>query len=280
MSALKAKDIDRLVKHLESEGARLQRTTKGYRVLGDNGQTVGFHLTASDTRATQNLRADLKRLGHSWPWDPQRPKKREAVSAEQEVTYASYVTETKRPTDRTIAAVRGALMRLNRDVVTAQEVHRECGVSDLVTVIRTMYWLGWRYSGFVGDTGYAKRTRHWKLDPEHDRAAREVLPLQVLVTHTADKPPIVKPKKVKVTPPAPEVPPKGEIISMFVGPAQPEPQVVRLEPSVKGEREVLDTYDSWAVPITDHISTKTVEEVMETLKAFGLQGEIRVWHEA
>lgn len=56
-------EAEALARRCEAAGFVVERTTNGYRVLGDNGATVGWHFTPSDHRAQRNRMRDLEKLG-------------------------------------------------------------------------------------------------------------------------------------------------------------------------------------------------------------------------
>ena len=74
MAGLSKKDTRTLLDHLEKQGATLKKRRDGITVLFPTGGTCGLHWTISDHRAVQNLRADIKRNGMTWPWDGLKEK--------------------------------------------------------------------------------------------------------------------------------------------------------------------------------------------------------------
>ena len=67
---LSRKDLNRLLKGFEDQGATIKACSDGYRVLPPNGgKPLTIHLTLSDARGLKNLRADARRVDLDWPLD-------------------------------------------------------------------------------------------------------------------------------------------------------------------------------------------------------------------
>lgn len=69
MSGMSKKETARLLDHIEPQGVKITRVSKGFLLRLPDGGTTTVHLTNSDHRADDNLRARLKRAGISWPTD-------------------------------------------------------------------------------------------------------------------------------------------------------------------------------------------------------------------
>jgi len=64
---LSTKQIQSLVKGLESQGCKVREVKKGYLVMFPNQESTTFHRTPSDVRAVRNLKAIIVRNDVSWP---------------------------------------------------------------------------------------------------------------------------------------------------------------------------------------------------------------------
>lgn len=64
---LSTKEVNVLLKNLQSQGCVIKEVKKGYLVLFANGESTTFHRTPSDVRAVRNLRAHIIRNGITWP---------------------------------------------------------------------------------------------------------------------------------------------------------------------------------------------------------------------
>lgn len=58
-----------ILSSLESQGARVKQTTKGWIVFFSDGSSMAVHKTESDPRAEANTRSRVKRAGLKWPFD-------------------------------------------------------------------------------------------------------------------------------------------------------------------------------------------------------------------
>lgn len=67
---ISSKELNRLIKGLESQGCRTKAVKGGYQFFPpNNGRPFTLHMTLSDGRGMKNLRADCKRVGLDWPLD-------------------------------------------------------------------------------------------------------------------------------------------------------------------------------------------------------------------
>lgn len=65
-----SKRVRAILASLESQGATVERRTRGWFVKFPNGDTTTIHPSDSDHRAEKNTRARVKRAGLRWPFDP------------------------------------------------------------------------------------------------------------------------------------------------------------------------------------------------------------------
>lgn len=57
---------------LESQGARVKPTTKGWLVFFEDGSSMVVHQSDSDPRAEANTRSRVLRAGLHWPFDGEK----------------------------------------------------------------------------------------------------------------------------------------------------------------------------------------------------------------
>lgn len=69
MTGMSSKETREVLSYLESQGAKIEATANGYRVLFPDGSTSTVHWTTSDWRLARNLRRDVKAAGIDWPFD-------------------------------------------------------------------------------------------------------------------------------------------------------------------------------------------------------------------
>lgn len=63
-----ARDLNKILKELETQGFTHRRTKKGHRVVTKDARIVAvFACTPSDPRSVKNSLADCKRAGFVWP---------------------------------------------------------------------------------------------------------------------------------------------------------------------------------------------------------------------
>lgn len=175
-------DIEALIASLAEQGADVARTRKGYRVRYPDGGAQVIHLTNSDHRALANMRAEVRRHGFVWPWDP-------AHRASPNGTFDAYPAtyrDDARPTDHNIAQIRGVMAVLDQEggPRTMRNIIRRIEgltghTANSKDVGHTLYWLGYRAApGTVQK--WARGFRYdWILVPELNRAAAETLPMAV-----------------------------------------------------------------------------------------------------
>ena len=54
---------------LESQGANVAPTNKGWMIKFPNGESMTMHRSESDHRAEMNIRSRVRRAGLTWPFD-------------------------------------------------------------------------------------------------------------------------------------------------------------------------------------------------------------------
>lgn len=69
MPGLSKKETERLLDYIEPQGVVITPVKSGFLLRLPDGGTTTIHLTGSDHRGPQNLRARLKRAGIKWPTD-------------------------------------------------------------------------------------------------------------------------------------------------------------------------------------------------------------------
>lgn len=186
-SALAQKEIRSLLKHLEAEGATVLPGKRGAKVRFENGATTSIHLTNSDHRSTLNMRAIIKRNGHTWPWDSENQKMSTATVEEIDFKYPRVVFNNERPNDHTLGDVRGVIKYLadrgEHQFITARISNflRAAGPDHITThtyVARVLYWLGYRADPTTVKPYARGWSFEWVLDPALDRSNKgETLPI-------------------------------------------------------------------------------------------------------
>lgn len=239
-----ANDIDAIIRKLEKQGVKVQETGKKQvrkLTLPDN-KVLFVHQTPSDRNWEWNLRRSVEKSGVVWPgadskatkaalkahasakppipdnWE--RPKAPfEHVMVPPGVGYFNaYKSHEKKPADRHIGYVRGALFKIgNPETFWTASVTDELrevpgfrgGTSTEAQGV--LDWLGYRVvEARKYKVGHIYR---WMLDPTKDRAAREVLPMYV-----------PRPAEAAVKPETPQAEPETPT-------AEPEPASEAQEPA-------------------------------------------------
>lgn len=78
MAGMAKKDVRRVLDSAEEQGCTLIATRKGVLIRHPDGvNTTIMHWSTSDFRTLANTRADFRRMGLTWPFDPTRPKCKE-----------------------------------------------------------------------------------------------------------------------------------------------------------------------------------------------------------
>lgn len=63
---MKKNEYHKLAEKLEKQGARVRRTKSGYVVYTQLGSAC-WHVGQSENRSERNTKADIERLGLTWP---------------------------------------------------------------------------------------------------------------------------------------------------------------------------------------------------------------------
>jgi len=69
VASFSRKETRIVIKSLEAQGAKVNKTKNGVRILFADGSTTSFHWSTSDYRAAKNMRAVVRRAGLTWPFD-------------------------------------------------------------------------------------------------------------------------------------------------------------------------------------------------------------------
>ncbi|QWY81894.1 hypothetical protein SEA_HONK_71 [Microbacterium phage Honk] len=253
MPGINLKEASKLLTHVEAQGVKAKRTTKGVMLLLPNGESATFHFTGSDSRGTKNLRAVLKRNGITWPTDTNGDGKHRLHT-------------------ETLKRGNAAMAELDYpDIVTTGEL------------MGTAAWGGESHGGrsaarnyLVKHLGYelhgaTANARYIRPGVSPNGVVEEVAeePLEAL-TETA--PDAQTPSDATESAEAPEVAPEPS-----------EPQSVAVvaapEPAAPEPREIIDTRDSWPLDLSAFSDKLTLRELFNTLAQVGLTGEVRVWRE-
>jgi hypothetical protein len=248
-----ASAIERFVRSMEEQGVGVTRTTKGLLLRLPDGETTSLHFTNSDVRAPINLMARLRRAGVRHPDDPKDVRELPsnitegpAVAARTKQKVIDYIVETGFPEVLTVKEL----------VDHTEMVH--------ITATRAMYQMG--FTPVKGKRG----ARDW------------IVPEEILAK---------KPKQEDWLTGAPEVgrvaetesptfqPPltlaEAEAYEEAMNPTRDEAEVARLKSL--GEREFLDTHDSWVVDLSKLPMHMTLGDYFTSVAASGLEVEVRVW---
>lgn len=83
MAGLSKKDRAIVLKSLEEQGARLEETKDGTRILFPDGGTHMIHRSESDSKSLLANRAVIRRHGFTWPFEARTPKKDRSMNAQR-----------------------------------------------------------------------------------------------------------------------------------------------------------------------------------------------------
>jgi hypothetical protein len=128
---MSAKEIRRIVDHIEPQGVNVTRTTKGLLLRLPDGNTEMIHFTTSDHRAYANTRAKLHRAGVTLPSD------RHAIKLPNYISSGTITRQTKERATEVLAKM-GNPMRL-----TAQEFMEAGGAPNMQAAPRVLFHMGW-----------------------------------------------------------------------------------------------------------------------------------------
>jgi hypothetical protein len=241
MSAnLSQKEVRVLIRHLQQQGLEFVRTTKGYEAADPKShEFIRIHTSGSDHRGTLNLRGQIKRLGYTWPTDPDFKKKED-----WEADVPAYLTMQGPPRGETLRQIEQTIDQLVADGnagITVKQIADKMGraSNDYTAIYRAMLFLGW-----IPTEEQRGRLKTWVRAPEPegivpgDPVDSEDSPESVEDT-------IQQLKKSGVTP---------------------------------GERIILDSAESWALHSNlSSIQDVSVRQLRGMMLAAGLHMEIRVW---
>lgn len=254
------KEIARLLDHIEPQGVNVTRTTKGLLLRLPDQTTAMLHFTGSDVREPKNVRARLRRAGVTWPGD--------------ETELPDYITSGNPPSRHTLERVQAALEGWDQRYVNGAQLRRlleERGDKSInvMTAQRALYALGWVPTG--------KRTaRKWLRPLELEPEPVEAQPDNVTPLEPAEPVELRPAIKEWGEPPAAAAQHVTAARVEHPAPLQlvPDTPPVRSHP---GGREFIDTHDSWVADPAALPEGLTVQQLQQVLRAFGLDGEFRVW---
>lgn len=174
MAGLSRKDIHKLADSLEAQGAVLVPRKNGWTVRFPNGDTMGLHETASDTKSFDAMRAIVRRAGLAWVFDGKDKKAMNAASRKKHAENKELVQ----------------LWLDERQVNPAADtIHPQSIASDLdlhISVIyRCLHALGWTKAG------YGKWQHVEQLDPGLTAINQDVAAPEELTSVTVTPPPPV-----------------------------------------------------------------------------------------
>jgi hypothetical protein len=75
MKPISPKEQKVILKSLREQGVEIITNTMGWTFRFPDGSTSGMHKSHGDYRSRLNLRAEIRRAGLEWPFDPHRKKK-------------------------------------------------------------------------------------------------------------------------------------------------------------------------------------------------------------
>ena len=263
-ATLSQKETRQVIASLEKQGARVNKTKNGVRVLFPNGSTTAIHWTTSDYRAAKNMRADIKRAGLTWPFDNQRGQ----------------IMNTK--IENTKAKLREAMdnriKNFDERSVTTAAIAEAAGVSE-ISVLRHMPSLGYeskRESNGRSPFVWAKPDLDaFAADPRFDPVFPEV------VSETEPSyPEIKRASSGRTVPSLLEINPRtSSMVTAFAEGAVGRDAIVReghtvqpQQPQQPGGREFIDTAESWTIEVP--------EKLQRLAERLGLNIEVRVWRDS
>lgn len=138
MAGLSKKDVRLLLNSLEQQGSEIIRRKSGWTVRFANGDTLGVHETASDTKSFDAMRAIVRRAGLNWPFDG---KDKKAMNAQQKRTHNENKELIQLWLDE--HGVNPAV-----DSINPNEISQELNMSNS-TVYRHLHALGWVKRGYA-----------------------------------------------------------------------------------------------------------------------------------
>lgn len=262
---------DKLVKHLEAQGATVKKTKKGIMIYGPppTRGTHTIHNTPSDHRALANDMAALRRIGLTHPLD------KKPLTVVVGDGYPSYILNPV--TNRVMMQAREELFK--RGWPLEATTNMLSGRMASPTAEKAMYRLGYRHHPEGKKKG---QSRIWVADEEIARLHEEIKanPLpdpepDVEVRLREDAFDHGTPPKVGVAPREPEF--HCDICGSDTHDGIGHPYV----DDHQGEHvDFIDERDSWVVDPEElfgvHVM-RIMKEKLDVLTAVGMDYEIRVW---
>ena len=253
-AAMSASKVERFIRSMEDQGVGVTRTKKGLLLRLPDGNSTSLHFTNSDVRAEANLIARLRRAGVRHPDDPKGVEK-----------LPSNITEGEPIARRTRMLVLGYMEKMGYpEYVHVLDIREATGLAH-ITATKALYQME-----FIPRKG-KRGTRDWETPPQilalkatapEPEAPEEPDPASLTVEEAvADE--------VEVQPSVEQQPMLAEVDQQQV---EPETPVVHQE----GDREFLDSHDSWTVDI-QKVSSYLLGEFAALMGAAGLEMEVRVW---
>lgn len=263
-------EVTKVIQGLKAQGAIVEPRGKNMQRVraASGGGFVDIHSTPSDNRWRDNLKPKVERAGFVWPLDDSR-KLKMAVKEYRSPAFGVTIPDGgedftvpegplehvvvppgvramggRRPMDRAIGLVRGAVFNLGPDKKTFWTAEVADQLNDFVgfrsnwkergsggiAVQRCqgiLDWLGYRVvEARPNRNGYIYR---WTLDPTKDRSAQETLPMIVPTPENSDVPvEEMQPQSTLVNPPKPLLPeePKPVEVKEVADAETPTPEPV------------------------------------------------------
>jgi hypothetical protein len=253
-ATLSQKETRQVIASLEKQGARVNKTKNGVRVLFPNGSTTAIHWTTSDYRAAKNMRADIKRAGLTWPFDNQRGQ----------------IMNAK--TEKTRAKLHEAMARFPYPPPTAA-IAEAAGLSE-ISVLRHLPIMGyesrrspdrrgffWSKPGLTWPAARPPQVAAPGFDP-FPEVVSETEPSHPEIERTSDGSRLVREQER-------EEAEESTNIAEIVADAYPEPPV---QPQQPRGREFIDSADSWTIEVP--------EKLQRLAERLGLSIEVRVWRDS
>lgn len=232
-----ASQIDRFVRSMVEQGVGVTRTTKGLFLRLPDGESTTVHFTNSDVRASDNLIARLRRAGVRHPEDPKDVRE-----------LPSNITDGPPVAARSIRKIEKVVEELGYpEVVTVKQITDNTEIVH-ITATRALYQMGFK------PVRGKRNGRDW------------LVPQEIL-----DRKPKEEPVESQTLPEREATAEEeAEILASIADPDFVEVQ----RPEA---REFIDSVDSWVVDIRHLPPTMTIGDYFDTLRASGLDFEVRVW---
>lgn len=134
MAGLSKKDRAAVLKSLEEQGATLQETKDGTRILFPDGGTHMIHRSESDSKSILANRAVIRRHGLTWPFEAHTPKKDRTMNAQRR-SHAE-VREI------VLRGMRELSIEASRGPINPTRLSEHIGIQ-LSTVVKHLRAMGW-----------------------------------------------------------------------------------------------------------------------------------------